>query len=377
MGPFLGADGVTFRDYAVVFGVSLVASVVLTWVVRGIMRRFGILDRPDESGRKAHRAPVAYEGGVAIFLAWLAGLLTAAWVYPLWVFEMPQTVGLLIGATLTVALGVADDLLDLRAWVKLLGQLGIGALMFWFGFGIERVGNPLGAQLILPVAVSFIGTVLWYAILMNGINMVDGLDGLAAGITAISAAVLVAMALEIDQSWNAMLALIVVGVAVGFLKFNFSPASIFMGDAGSLLLGFLLASITLRSSTRAPALLALVIPVMTVGLPLFEAVFALFRRMMKGQHPFAADRRHLHHRLLALGFTERRTVLIFYYLTAYLGVTALVLQRLETRSTLALVVLVMVGLFILLESLRFLEKRSGEQEGPGGPGAAPPPAASG
>jgi UDP-GlcNAc:undecaprenyl-phosphate GlcNAc-1-phosphate transferase len=128
-----------------------------------------------------------------------------------------------------------------------------------------------------------------------------------------------------------------------------------MGDAGSLLLGFLLASITLLSSSKAPAVLTLFIPVFAVALPLFETVFAFARRMLRGQHPFRGDRSHLHHRFLDLGFSQRRTVFTFYYLTAYLGVTAYVLQRLEPKATLAMVAIISLGLFVLLENMRYLQ----------------------
>lgn len=340
-----------------VAAVSLASSVGFTWVVRGVMRRAGIMDVPSpEGGRKTHREPVAYEGGVAMYLAFLAGLVTATFLEPALFFDSERTRGLLIGATLIVAVGVADDLLDLRPVAKLIAQLGVGALMHWYGFEVEKISNPFGETIQLWGWASLLGTMLWYALLMNGLNMIDGMDGLAAGIAGISALTLCAIAVDLGQDVSLALALVLAAVCFGFLKFNFTPATIFMGDAGSLLLGFLLASITLLSSTKAPALLALLIPMVAVALPLFETVFAFVRRTLKGQHPFRGDRRHLHHRFLALGFSPRRTVLTFYYLTAYFGVVAYVLQRLEAKATLALVVIIGMGMLLLVENMRFLER---------------------
>src|SRR5690606_38530674 len=171
----------------------------------------------------------------------------------------------------------------------------------------------------------------------------DGMDGLVIGIVAISAVTLGAIAWDLDTPFAVVLCAVLLASCLGFLPFNFSPATIFMGDAGSMLLGFMLASITLLSSSKAPAFLALIIPMLAVGVPLFETCFAFIRRMLQGQHPFRADRRHLHHRFQALGFSEKRTVLTFYYLTAYFGITAYVIQRLEARATLPLVAIVIIG----------------------------------
>lgn len=327
-----------------------------TWILRGLMLRFGIVDTPDPGGRKKHRKPVAYEGGVAIWLGCVSGLLLFTFLYPEFIFDRVAVTGIVVGGTAIVCLGVADDLLDLRPWIKLVGQIAVAVLMHQYGFRIEKLSNPFGGDFLVPVELSYLITALWYAVLMNGINMIDGMDGLAAGIVAISAITLAGVSWDLQHPLAFALAIILLGGCLGFLPFNFIPASIFMGDAGSLLLGFLLGSITLLGSTKAPALLALIVPMLALGLPLFETVFAFIRRAMKGQHPFRADRRHLHHRFLALGFSEKRTVLTFYYITAYFGVTAYVLQRLEARSTLALVTIIGGGMLVLVENMRFLER---------------------
>ena len=348
--------GVGSAQAATVFLVAFTVSFALTIVVRSAMQRLGVYDLPT-GDRKVHAWPVAYEGGVAMCIAFAVGLIAAALSVPEFIFQRHEMVGILIGATLATCVGIADDLLDLRPIAKLAAQAGLGALMYSYGFRVERLTNPLGPEVVPAWWLSLAGTMLWYALLMNGINMIDGMDGLAAGIVAISGLTLAAIALDLGQPLAVALALITAAVCLGFLPFNFPPATIFMGDAGSLLLGFLLASVSLLSSTKTPALLALLIPVMAVGLPLFETVFAFARRAVRGQHPFRGDSRHLHHRFLNLGFSPRRTVFIFYYFSGLLGVTAFVLQRLEPVATMALVAALSTGLLVLLESLRFLEKR--------------------
>ncbi|AXA35466.1 MAG: undecaprenyl/decaprenyl-phosphate alpha-N-acetylglucosaminyl 1-phosphate transferase [Candidatus Hydrogenedentota bacterium] len=340
-----------------IFVFTAAIAFVGTWVVRAVMRRMGVYDAPSES-RKIHREPVAYEGGVAIYVAFVAGLLFYQALEGTSLFFRDDIKAMILGATLTVALGVADDLLDLRPVIKLLGQIGIGYVMYRAGFQVERISNPFGQEIQFWPWVSMIGTILWYAILMNGINMIDGLDGLAAGIVAITCITLGAISVDLGQPLAAVLALIGAAACFGFLPFNFNPATIFMGDAGSLLLGFLLASITLLSSSKAPALLTLLIPVLAVALPLFETLFAFVRRILRGQNPFAGDRSHLHHRFLDLGFSVRRTVLIFYYFTAYLGVTAYVLQRLDSRSTILVAILIAIGLLLLANSMGYLRDKS-------------------
>ncbi len=339
-----------------IIAISGVVTLFSTWVVRGLMRRYGIMDVPSGE-RKAHGRPVAYEGGLAIWTGILAGLVSSLYLVPELFLELRALQGIIIGGTLLVAIGAADDILDMRPVFKLAAQLAVGALMYYYGFRIERISNPFGDEFVFWSGLSLAGTCLWYGLLINGINMIDGMDGLATGIVGISAITLGAIAWDLDTGIAVILCAVLLAACLGFLPFNFNPATIFMGDAGSMLLGFMLASITLLSSSKAPAFLALIIPMLAVGVPLFETCFAFARRLLQGQHPFKADRRHLHHRFQALGFSERRTVLTFYYITAYFGVTAYVLQRLEARSTLPLVGIIVVGMLVLIENMRFLEKR--------------------
>ncbi|MCX7625325.1 MAG: undecaprenyl/decaprenyl-phosphate alpha-N-acetylglucosaminyl 1-phosphate transferase [Candidatus Sumerlaeaceae bacterium] len=336
--------------------VGFAVSYLGTYFVRGAMLLLGVLDIPTPD-RKHHSKPVAYEGGIAIYLGFVCGLLYYAFRDSSSLFWRNEAFALIVGGTLSAALGAADDVLDVKPWVKFLGQLAIGAIMYHFGFRIERISNPFGAEVGLIGLLSLVGTVLWYALLMNGINMIDGVDGLAAGIVAISGITLGVIALDLDQPVAAVIAMIMTAACLGFLPYNFHPATIFMGDAGSLFLGYLLASLTLMSSSKTPALLTLAVPIVAVFLPLFETTFAFTRRLAKRQNPFRGDRSHLHHRFLDLGFSETRTVIILYYLTAYVGVIAYILQKLESRLTLIMAIFLAVGLFLLAESMGYLRRR--------------------
>jgi UDP-GlcNAc:undecaprenyl-phosphate GlcNAc-1-phosphate transferase len=239
--------------------------------------------------------------------------------------------------------------------IKLTGQLGIGLFFWQEGVRIERITGLEGMPMEVPVVVGASLTALWFALLMNGLNMIDGLDGLAAGVGAISALTLGALAIALGQPGAALAALVLAGSCGGFLLFNRPPAAVFMGDAGSHLLGCQLAAIALMSSTKTPAVLTLALPLLAVALPLFETVFAFMRRLASGRHPFRGDRRHLHHRMLDLGFSDRRTVATFCYLTLACGIVALVSVDLEPHKALLLSSGVLGGLGVLTWNLQALE----------------------
>lgn len=341
------------------FAATAFVSFVCTVCVRRLMLVLGVMDVPTE--RKRHCHPIAYEGGLAMFVALLVGLCLTYWRQPEFVFDYHLFIAIVIGAAATVCLGVSDDLLDLKPWFKLLAQFGIGGWMYYNGFTIEKVTNPFGGELVLWPIVGLVCSMLWYGLLINAVNMIDGLDGLAAGVVGISALVLAAVAWDLNQPIGIILGVLISASCFGFLPLNFNPAKIFMGDAGSMLLGFALATQTMLSSSKSPALLALLVPMLAVGLPLFDLVFSFMRRLIAGKHPFTPDRRHLHHRFMAAGFSQRRTVLIFYYLTAFLGLVAYMVQKMAPIATFAILALVLIGSYILIGSLRYLENKQTSQ----------------
>ncbi len=359
---FLGAGGLT---------------AILTAGHIRLARGLGVLDHPD-GGRKRHRAPVAQAGGLAMALASSGALaLSLGWI-PGGALDFDALTTLVLGGAMAALLGTVDDVVNMRPGVKLLGQLAIG-LFFWSqDIRIERFtgleGQPV--EVVWPISAAL--TAFWFALLMNGINMIDGLDGLAAGVAGISALTLAALAASLGQPTAALAALALAGACAGFLVWNRPPASVFMGDSGSHFLGCQLAAISLMSSTKTPAALTLALPLVAVALPIFETVFAFTRRLAVGAHPFRGDRRHLHHRMIDLGFSDRRTLATFCYLTGACGIVAFVSVDLPPHKTILLCLGALTGFAVLAWNLSALEgvaarRRSGFEDRTVGLGDEDPP----
>jgi UDP-GlcNAc:undecaprenyl-phosphate GlcNAc-1-phosphate transferase len=338
-----------------IFLVSFSACYLLSFPVRLLASRLAVLDYPDQ--RKIHSVPIPSLGGLALLGAFAAAAIVAVKTDPqrFFLFRQPLA-GLVIGAAIVTMLGLWDDVRGSGAAIKLAIQGAVGVLMYLYGFRIERITTPFEGILELRWGGLAL-TVLWYCIMMNAMNLIDGLDGLAAGISAIAGVTIFAISFHWDEPLAAFLALTIVGISVGFLPHNFYPAKIFMGDTGSLLLGFLLASLTLITNTKAPAILTLLVPLVALGLPLVDTLYAFLRRCLMRAHPFRADNRHLHHRLLALGLSHKRVVILLYYVSGYLGVMAYILSKVSPGITLLTVLILAIGLFLLIENLNFLERR--------------------
>lgn len=323
------------------FLLALVAVYLLTPLMRTVALRFGIVDEPNF--RKVHHKPVPYLGGVAIYLGFLAGLLLipGAW---------PRLAPLVIGGTLILILGVVDDAKNLPAKVKFAGQVAVATLVVLMGLRIQGVTNPFGGY----IHLGFWGiplTVVWLVSFTNVMNLVDGLDGLAAGIAAIASGALSVVAFEKGQPLVATLALALSGASAGFLPHNFNPAKIFMGDAGAMFLGFMLAGISVEGALKGAAAIALVIPVVALGVPVLDTACAIIRRFQNGQPIHQADRGHFHHRLLALGLSPKQAVLFVYLLSLALGSAAIFMARLSPLSTAIFVVAVAGALLLLAERI--------------------------
>lgn len=323
------------------FLVALAVVYLVTPVVRRIALHYQVVDRPNQ--RKVQKEPVPYLGGIAIYLGFLAAVAVS---YPSHVKLFP----LLGGGTLMLLLGLADDLWDLPAKVKFAGQVAIALLVALLGLRIQGMTNPFGGYLSLGLW-SVPVTVLWLVSLTNVMNLVDGLDGLAAGVAAIASGALCVVAFEKGQPLVALAALALSGAAAGFLPHNFNPAKIFMGDAGSLFLGFTLAGIAVQGALKGAAAIALVIPVVALGVPVFDTACAIIRRFQNGQPIYEADREHFHHRLLALGLSPRQAVLVLYLVSLALGSAAVFLARLKPIPSAFFVIVVAGALLLFAERL--------------------------
>ena len=283
--------------------------------------RIGAMDRPGES-RRVHDRPVPRLGGLAIYLGFLAGALLFS--------PLPRPVlGILWGSAVIVLTGAADDLWDLSPWLKLLGELIAALIALGHGVQIHILTHPvsLAGEVISLGALSVPATLLWIVGMTNALNLIDGLDGLAAGTALISCVCLLAVSLFLPEATDVSVLLAALGGAcAGFLPFNRHPARIFMGDTGALLLGYVLSCASALGLLKMYTAVTFAMPLLILALPLSDTVFAVVRRLRKGESPLKADRGHIHHRLLAMGFTQKQAVAVLCAVSAILGLAAVVLS---------------------------------------------------
>jgi len=338
--------------FALAFGVSLAS----TPLIRKAALRFGIIDRP--AARKIHRVEVPYLGGVAFFLTLLVVVLTVIYAFPAYWPWCSQFVSLIAGALMVLLLGLYDDVRGASAAVKLPCQILIAVFMYNQGFSIGRLSNPFDfAGVSLNVSsIGVVVTALWYVALMNAVNLIDGLDGLAAGVVAIAAGTLFMIALSDQNLPVALLSLILVGGTLGFLPYNFPPARIFMGDTGSLLLGFLIASAAVMGETKGSTLVAMVVPMIALGISLLDTTLAFIRRLLQRKHPFRADQQHIHHRLLKLGLSQKQVVIVIYYCSILFGLASYLLSQVRIQYSLLTLLILGLSLFLGILILGFVER---------------------
>jgi UDP-GlcNAc:undecaprenyl-phosphate GlcNAc-1-phosphate transferase len=301
----------------VVYGAvaALAIVVLLTPAVGGMARMLGVVDRP-EGGRRANPRGVPRLGGLALFL----GCFVPALAFLPLGGEMR---GILLGAAVATTVGAIDDFRGLRWWEKLGGQVGAAAIPTGFGVWVHRFTFPvLGVHELHP-AVGVALTIVGIVAVMNMVNFLDGLDGLAAGVCAISAGSFCLIDLSLGRPDAAILTAIVFGGCLGFLRHNFYPARIFMGDSGALLLGFTLAAVSVQGLLKTAALATLVLPLLVLAVPLLDTSFVVARRIKHGQPVYLADRHHLHHRFERVGFSQRRAVVYLYGWCGSLALAAL------------------------------------------------------
>jgi len=333
---------------------ALAAGYCLAPVVGRLAGKLGALDIP--SARKLHTQPVPRLGGVAVYLAFLAGLLAfGAGGREMW--------GLVAGASLIVLLGTLDDIYDLPAKVKLAGQIATAAAVIPFGLQVEFVTNPVNGGLIYLGWWGIPVTVFWLVAVTNALNLIDGLDGLATGTAVIAAVTLAVVAWTEGHTEAAAPALILGAAALGFLRHNFYPAKIFLGDSGSMLLGFVLAATAVIGLTKSATAVSLIIPILILGIPLFDTTFAVLRRCYRRRPIFNPDRDHLHHRLLDAGLTHRRAVLVVYGVDAVLGASAVLLTVLSTDQGVLLLVLLAIALLTAANKVGVLGRRARREAG--------------
>lgn len=353
----LGLTDITFIQLFKVFITGLIITAVITPLAIWIAPKIGAVDVPKDN-RRMHSKPMPRFGGMAIFAGVIITLL-------LFLPNTEKMMGVIIGGILIFIVGVIDDLKGMLAKVKFLCQIGCAVVLFAFDVRILHISNPFesGQLIFFPPAISFIFTVIWIVGITNTINLIDGLDGLASGVSAISA-VAIAYVAYIHGVYGVTFAMLAVaGSAVGFLGFNFNPAKIFMGDCGSLFLGFMLASFSLISPFKSATFVAIIIPVLVLAVPIFDTAFAIFRRIINKRPIMEADKGHLHHRIIAAGFGQRRAVLTIYAISGVMGVAAITASRHLRVETILLIGIAFTLLYVFLtdqDSIDLLKAAKGK-----------------
>ena len=298
------------------FLAALAIVLVLTPAVGRVGRILGIVDEPGER-RRLHVLPIPRLGGIALLL----GIFIPALAFL--ALDGPYR-GILLGAALATMVGFVDDLRGLPWWGKLGGQIATAAVPLGFGLTIDRFTFPPFAPQELPAWIGVPATLFWIVAIMNMVNFLDGLDGLAAGIAAIAGGTFAVIALSLGNPEAAILAAIVSGACFGFLRHNFYPARIFMGDSGTLLLGFILATVSIQGLLKTAATVALFFPLLVLAIPILDTSFVVARRIKHREKLYVADQAHLHHRFLRRGFSQRRAVVTMYAWCGTLALAALV-----------------------------------------------------
>ena len=301
-------------------GLAAVVSFLATPLVKTLAYKVGAIDVPKDN-RRMHKVPIPRLGGLAIFLAFLLSTLVFADIDR-------QMQGILLGAVMIVVLGVMDDIMALKALPKLIVQIAAAGVAVYYGCRIQFLSNPNVFSDMTYVNLGWLSvpiTIIWIVAITNAVNFIDGLDGRAVGVSAISTASLIVIALMVAEVNIAIILCALFGACLGFIPYNFNPAKIFMGDTGATFLGYILATLSVTGLFKMYAIISFAVPFLILGVPIFDICFAVLRRVAHGQSPMHADRGHIHHRLIDMGFSQKQSVAIAYMLTAILGLAAVLL----------------------------------------------------
>lgn len=331
-----------FAEYARVASITFFAALVLVPVARRLALLWGAVDQPN--ARKVHDHPMPRLGGIGIWAAFMLGItMTVGWDR--------QTAAIAAAATILTLVGALDDRFSLPAKWKFAVQLFAAVVVVVFGVHIDKL-SWIGGPVELPFWLAAILTVGWIVTITNAINLIDGLDGLAAGVSGIATITIFAVDVAVGSSSIAlMLCAALFGAVAGFLPYNWHPARVFMGDSGSLTIGFLVAVFSVLGTTKAATTVSVMVPLLILGVPIFDTLTAVVRRALWRRPIFQPDKMHLHHQLLALGLSHRQVVLTIYGVCAVLGGGAVALTYLSTPLGTAIVAALFVGLLIAADKV--------------------------
>jgi UDP-GlcNAc:undecaprenyl-phosphate GlcNAc-1-phosphate transferase len=337
------------KTYFALFLISATASLILTPLMRRLCERYRLVDEPQDD-RRVHLKAVPRLGGIAIFLSLLIPLSILLPLNNLLTHTLPPDrrgiIVFLVCGFLVLMLGVYDDLSGANAKVKFAGLTSVAALFYVLGGRIVTLSIPFVGSVTLHPILGFLLTLIWIVGIANAFNLIDGVDGLASGSALFSSLVLLSVALIQARPVVAVIALALTGALAGFLRYNFNPASIFLGDSGSLFVGFSLAALSLQGSQKSSTAVAVAIPILAFGLPVVDTGVSIARRFLSGKPLFQGDREHIHHMLLERGWSQRRVVLVLYGVSALFGLMAMLLVN--SGDNLIAVLLFVVGVVVVL-----------------------------
>ena len=315
--------------------ISLITALLTTPLAIFVAKKLNVVDIPNE--RKVHNNAIPRMGGVAIYGAFVLGALA------LGIYTRPVA-ALLIGCSMVMFIGWIDDVIGISPKVKLIGQVLASLVLIKGGFYVQFITNPFTDGGLISLGVFAIPvTILWLTGVSNAVNLIDGLDGLSAGVSAIAALTMTIVCLVQGQTDTAALAAVLAAAAFGFLRYNFHPARTFMGDCGSLFLGFVLGALAIMGLSKGATVISIFIPMIIMGIPVFDTAFAIIRRIFLRKPIFEADKGHLHHSLLSLGLSHRQTVLTIYAISAVMGLAAVMLALLTSAQAVILLLMVFIG----------------------------------
>ncbi len=323
----------------------------MTPPVKHFAEAVGAMDVPKDE-RRVHNHPIPRMGGLAIFLGFVLSLLLFTETLP------TQIVGLLLGAVIIAVMGAIDDIVNLNAWIKLGAQILAAGVAIRCGIVVDAISNfgPAGGTTFFGSSwLSIAVTMFWIVACTNAVNLIDGLDGLAVGVSAISSFSMMLVSLTIPVGNVPLLLACLTGSCIGCMPYNMNPAKIFMGDAGSQFLGYVLSVVSIMGLFKFHAIITFIVPVLALALPLGDTLFAFFRRILHGQSPFHADRGHIHHKLLDMGMNQKQAVAVLYGISALMGLSAVLISGPGTGMHIVCLVIVFLisvsmGLFLFRKS---------------------------
>src|SRR5690625_1634423 len=326
-------------ELVMAFIISSVTTLLVTPIIIKLAVYFDAVDRPSQ--RKIHNGLKPSMGGLAIFIGASAGFI----------YLMPShehMTAIVIGAFIMLLTGILDDIFEIRALYKLAGQIAAGLVVVASGLVIEKITLPFFGLIYLDYTGAIL-TVLWIVAVSNAINLIDGLDGLAAGVSVIGFSSLLVMAIIDYRIAVVYLAVILIGSTVGFLYHNFYPAKIFMGDTGSLFLGYGMAILSILGLFKNVALLSFIMPIIVIAVPVFDTIYAIIRRLMQNRGIAMADKEHLHYQLMKMGYSHREVVLMLYAFSVFFGAMAILVNSTTFLASLGILLLTGLGIRLIAE----------------------------